>query len=223
MTPVTIAPLAACVARPPAARLVARVVSRSSRAAWMPCVRDGDVPGMSAAMARDGNVVWERGFGFGRSRGRPAGDSGNPLPPLLAHEALRRRPPPPARRGRAASISGAPAADFEIELESDGDDPRGAPPLAHVGGQAGDEVLATAATGSRSSIGSSRRSRRSSFASLLRERVLDPIGLADAAPNPAQLASCREAGRDPDALAPTHGARVRLRWQDAGRSTGSTS
>jgi CubicO group peptidase (beta-lactamase class C family) len=40
-----------------------------------------------------------------------------------------------------------------------------------------------------------------SFASLLRERILDPAGLADTAPNPGQPSSCLEARRDPEIVA----------------------
>ena len=155
---------------------------------------------MSAAMARDGNVVWERGFGSADlEAGRPA------TPETLYHLCSLTKPFAAVlllqlvEKGRLDLRD--PAADFGIELESEGTI-RVEHLLSHTSeGEPGTRFRYSGDRFAKLDRVLEKVAGRS-FASLLRERVLESIGLADTAPNPAQLASCREAGRDPEALAP---------------------
>ena len=162
------------------------------RATW-------SVPGMSAAMARDGKVMWERGFGLADvEAGRPAS------PDTLYHLCSLTKPYAAVlllQLVQEARLDlGAPAADFGIQLES-----AGTIRVEHLLSHTSEGEPGTKFRYNGDRFGKLDRVLEKvagrSFASLLRERILDPLGLADTAPNPAQPASCREAGRDPEAFA----------------------
>ncbi len=153
-----------------------------------------DVPGMSAAIAQDGVILWARGFGYADvAAHRPA------TPDTVYHLASLTKPFAAAlllqlvHEGRLNLD--APVSEFGVQLQSEGvirvrhllsHTSEGVPGEAYrySGTRFGqlDKVL-TGVTGQ-------------SFATEIGRRILQPLDLTNTCPNPHSPDACKEAGRD---------------------------
>lgn len=154
------------------------------------------VPGMSAAVAQDGVILWSRGFGHADLAKQKAATADT-----VYHLASLTKP-------FAATVLlqlvqekrldlDSPISNYDIELKSAGTvrvrhllthTSEGVPGerYRYSGNRFGqlDKVL-TGVTGR-------------SFAQELSERILEPLSLTNTCPNPASAESCKEARRDPE-------------------------
>jgi CubicO group peptidase (beta-lactamase class C family) len=157
----------------------------------------GQIPGMTAAVASDREVIWTRGFGLADvAARRPA------TPDTVYHLASLTKPFAAAvllqlvDEGRL--VLETPASRFGIELP---ESPQVLHLLTHTSaGMPGErygydgnrfsqlDKVVTSLTGK-------------SFAQIVGDRILTPLGLSDTAANPLLPAVCVESGRDPEAFA----------------------
>jgi CubicO group peptidase (beta-lactamase class C family) len=167
------------------------------------------IPGMSAALVHDGEVVWARGFGLANVETHLPATSATPF-----HLASLTKPFAATivmQLVEAGSVDlDAPVSDYGVDLQSPGvirvrhlltHTSEGTPGSAyHYSGNRFaylDQVIQSA---------SGR-----SFAELLVERILEPLGLHHTAPNPRQVAAFTLTGLDRDRFVAEMAAGYELR------------
>ena len=157
------------------------------------------VPGMSAALVADDRVVWTRGFGHADvASGTPA------TPDTVYHLASLTKPCAAVvllQLVEAGRLDlDAPVSQYGVALESPG-----VVRVRHLLTHTSEGV-----PGERYHYNGSRFAlldrviagvTGTSFATELGQRILEPLGLYDTAPNPRQPRRCAEARRDADAFA----------------------
>jgi CubicO group peptidase (beta-lactamase class C family) len=169
-----------------------------------------NVPGMSAAIVKDGRLMWAKGFGHADvAHRRPA------APDTVYHLASLTKPFAAVVLLQALEAGQldleTPVSRYGIELESQGTirvkhlfthTSEGVPgeTYRYHGARFGElDKVITAVTGA-------------SFAAAVSARILEPLALRDTSPNPAQAQSCAEAKRDAEGF----GRRLAQGYDSAG-------
>jgi CubicO group peptidase (beta-lactamase class C family) len=153
-----------------------------------------DVPGMSAAIAQDGVILWARGFGYADVEAhRPA------TPDTVYHLASLTKPFAAAvllqlvHEGRLNL--NAPVSEFGVQLQSEG-----VIRVKHLLSHTSEEVPGEAYRYSGTRFGQLDKVLTGltgrSFATEVGRRILQPLALTNTCPNPHSPDACREAGRD---------------------------
>lgn len=154
------------------------------------------VPGMAAGVARNGQIVWMKGFGYGDLEAR------QPVTPDTVFHLASLTKPFAAVVLLQLVESGqldldAPVASFGIDLKADGVI-RVRHLLTHTSEGVPGDVYRYSGNRFAELDKVLRGVTQKSFAQLVGERVLTPLELTNTSPNPLNPDACKAAGRDAD-------------------------